>query len=452
LNLNKKFWKKRGEYHLSEEKFDCIVVGAGPSGIAAALTLAKAGLEVVVIERGEFPGAKNLFGGVLFTTILNRLIPEFWKEAPVERHVIGRRFSFLDSDSELALDFATGRYDQPPYNNSFTVLRSRFDRWFAETAEAAGAEIYPEVVVDDFVRKDGKVCGILARGEGGEQDELLADVVICAEGANSMLAEKSGLRKPMTPGNRVVAVKEIIKLPRETVEDRFHLEGDQGIACDYFGEAVKGMLGSGFLYTNRDSISVGVGCTIEDFLEKEVSPNDLLEEFKAHPRIRALVRGGEVIEYSTHMMPEDTYDDLPEMVGDGLILVGDSAGLINSSIYHEVTNMAMASGVFAAEAVIEAKEKGDFSKAALQSYRNKLDESFVLKDMFHFRNVLHFLKGNKQFLNEYPELFIELMADYFTVSETPKLQVRKEVLKKFRKKVKLLPFLRDLWKARGAMI
>ncbi|MEA1996918.1 MAG: FAD-dependent oxidoreductase [Gemmatimonadota bacterium] len=438
---------------MSEEKFDCIIVGAGPAGISAAITLARAGFEVIVLERGEYPGSKNLFGGILFSTVLNKLVPEFWKEAPVERHVIGRRFSFLGQDSEMALDFSSMRFNEPPFNNSFIVLRSRFDRWFAGKAEEAGAEIIPEIVVDDFKRdENGRVIGILARGEGGQHDELMADVVICAEGANSLLAEKSGLRKEMTPGNRVLTVKEIIKLPPEVVEDRFHLEGGQGVAYEYFGDAVKGMLGSGFIYTNRESISVGVGCTIEDLVEKKISPNDMLEYFKAHPRVRALVRGGEVVEYSSHMISEDSYHELPELVGDGLILAGDTAGLINASLYHEVTNLAMASGVFAAETVIEAKEKGDFSKAGLEAFRTRMEDSFVLKDMYHFRNTIEFLKSHKQFLNEYPELFLELMTDYFTVSETPKAQVRKEVMRKFRKRTKLLPFLWEMWKAKGAMI
>jgi len=177
------------------DKFDCILIGAGPAGIACAYTLAKAGLNIVVFERGEYPGSKNVSGGVLYSTVLNKLIPNFWQEAPVERHVSKRRYSILSEDSEMALEFSFGRFNEPPYNNSFTVLRSKFDQWFSKKAEDAGAFILAETVVDDFIIENGKIIGVKARREGGD---VLADVVVCAEGANSLLAEKAGLRKKPT--------------------------------------------------------------------------------------------------------------------------------------------------------------------------------------------------------------------------------------------------------------
>lgn len=439
-----------------EEKFDAIIVGAGPSGIASALTLAKAGLSVVVLERGEYPGAKNLFGGILFTTILAKLIPNFTEEAPLERHIVTRRFSLLSKEGELAVNLRNEQFNRPPFNHSFTVIRSRFDRWFAEKAEEAGAEVYPGVVVDDLIFENGKVVGIKARGEReGTYDELYGNCVIIAEGANSLLAERAGLRKEkskMSPENRVTAVKEVIKLPREVIEDRFHIKDNEGIAYEYFGEAVSGMIGSGFIYTNKDTISVGVGCLISDLMEKRMTLYDLLDAFKAHPAVAPLLRGGEVIEYSTHMIPEESYDELPELVGDGVLLVGDAAGLINPSFFHEVTNLAMASGVFAGEAVIEAKEKGDFSKETLSSYRKKLEDSFVLKDIKKYRRFIRFLKDNPEFLSDQLPFVVDLAASFFTVSETPKEEVVRDVIKRFRKKMGTFSLLKRLWQAKRAML
>ncbi len=439
-----------------EDKFDAIVIGAGPSGIASAIVMARRGLSVVVLERGDQPGSKNLFGGILFTNVLGELIPDFLESAPLERHIVQRRFSFLNKDSEAALEFRSERYNKPPFNNSFTTIRSRFDRWFAEQAEAAGAEVFPGVVVDDLVWNGGGVTGIKARGEKeGECDELYADVVICAEGANSMIAEKAGLRQDtslMGNGNRAVAVKEVISLPREVIEDRFHLEGDEGTAIEYFGEAVDGLIGSGFIYTNGESISVGVGCTIEGYVKQGIATYDQLDAFKDHPSVRNLVRGGEVVEYMTHMIPEDSYDKLPALTTDGLILVGDSAGFVNTSVYHEVTNMAMASGKIAGEVVCDAKEKNDFSNTTLSSYRTRLEDSFVLRDMKHYRKSMNFLHEHPQFLNHYPYAAIELLIDYFSVDGTPKEEVLRRSFREFRSKVSLVKLAVDMFKAKGALV
>src|SRR3989337_1262090 len=146
------------------ERYDCIIVGAGPAGITAAYKLAGAGLNVLVFERGEFPGSKNKFGGILYSTILNKLIPEFWKEAPVERHVVRRRYSFLSKDSEAACDLKFDAFNNPPYNHSFTVLRARFDKWFAKKAEEAGAVIVTDAVVDDFITEGGNRCCLRRSG------------------------------------------------------------------------------------------------------------------------------------------------------------------------------------------------------------------------------------------------------------------------------------------------
>jgi len=272
-----------------EEKFDCIIVGAGPAGLSAALTLAKAGVEVAVLERGEYPGSKNVMGGILFTTILDKLLPEFWKQAPVERHVTHRRFSMLSKDGEAAFDFKSSAFSEPPYNHTWTVLRAKFDRWYAEQVEAAGAMIIPGMMVSEALLEDGRVVGVKTEPGG---DELRCDVVISSEGANSFLAEQVGLRKPHDAKHMAVAVKEVIGLSRETIEDRFQLNDNEGSAYEVFGHAVQGTFGSGFVYTNKESLSIGIGATIHDMTRHNLNPNDVLEQFKKHPSIAPFAQTG----------------------------------------------------------------------------------------------------------------------------------------------------------------
>lgn len=431
--------------------FDVIVVGAGLAGTTAAYALAKAGVSVVVLERGEYPGAKNLFGGVLFSTILNRLIPNFWNDAPIERHIVKRRFAYLTADTEVGFDFKTERFKQPPYNNTFTVLRAKFDRWFAKKAEEAGAEIYTKVVVDDFLYEYGRITGIKARGSTeNTYDELRANVVICAEGANSMLAEKAGLRSgksKMSSRNRALGVKEIISLPQEVIQDRFQVSDTEGAAVEYFGDAVKGMIGAGFIYTNKNTISVGVGCSVDELESKKIALYDLLDYFKNHCAIRNLVKGGEVLEYSGHLIPEDNYNTLPSLVTDGLILVGDAAGLANNSFYHEITNLAMASGLNAAETIIEALKEKDFSGNSLSRYRDKLENSFVLKDMKQYKNFVNFLHQNKQLITTYPDVLCNSIVDYFTITEFPKKEIRKKIIAQARRKINIVKGAVDFFNA-----
>lgn len=417
------------------ERYDCIIVGAGPAGAAAAFKLATAGLSVIVFERGTAPGAKNLFGGILYTTVLGELIPSFRDDAPLERHVTRRRYSFVSKDSEAALDLRFDAFNRPPFNNSFTALRARFDKWFAAKAEQAGAVVVCEAVVDGLIVENGSVKGVCARMEGGS---VYANVVIVAEGANALLSEKSGLRPKPDAANMSLGVKEIISLPEGVIEDRFGLEQGEGAACEFFGEALgPGIEGGGFIYTNKETLSVGVVCPISVLKEKGLKPNEMIDAFKLHPAVKRLLRGGAIEEFAAHMIPEGGYNAVPRFTGPGWLLAGDCAGFVNPSLYKEGTNLAMASGVFAAETVIEAAGRGDFSEAGLQGYARRLNASFVMKDLKRYKDVPSALHSSTGLFREYPEAVMELLERHFTISNESKEDAHKELRRLLRGKVSL---------------
>jgi electron transfer flavoprotein-quinone oxidoreductase len=196
-----------------DERFDAIVVGAGPAGITAAKEMAAAGLAVVVLERGQFPGAKNVWGGILYREPTEQMVPGFEAEAPLERPIIEQRYLLLTDDAMMGATFRTERFARPPYN-AYTVLRSPFDRWYASQAEEAGAEVYSELTVTDLLWEDGAVAGVTT---GEPEGELLARCVVIADGANSMLAQKIGLHREWAPIEQALVAKELIALPPDVI-------------------------------------------------------------------------------------------------------------------------------------------------------------------------------------------------------------------------------------------
>lgn len=432
-----------------EERFDCIVVGAGPAGISAAIKMADAGLNVVVLERGEYPGAKNMSGGILFSTAIEKLTGHFPDDAPLERRVARRRFSLMTGDTELAFEFKTARWDAPPHNHTWTVLRANFDRWFAKKAQEVGAELVCGVLVSELIIRDGRVTGVKTEPGG---DELLADCVISAEGANSLLALQADLRDKFVPHSMALGIKEVIGLKRGTIEDRFNLEGNEGAALQFFGQSVKGLYGSAFVYTNLDTISIGLAVSVGHIAEAGSKPHELLDSFASHPAIRPYLRGGETLEYSAHMIPEAGYYGLPrDFVTDGLLLAGDAAGFINTSQYFEGTNLASASGAMAGETVVEAKKKGDFSKDALSEYSRKLKNSFVMKDMYKFRRMKKTMLKHPEYLGEYPQAIVDAVIKLFTISDKSKAEVEREVRRHLHSKIGRLGLLKAAWNMRKAM-
>nr|WP_295969729.1 FAD-dependent oxidoreductase [uncultured Bacillus sp.] len=424
------------------EKFDVIVVGAGPAGTACAFTCAKNGLKVLQIERGEYPGSKNVMGGVLYRKQLEELIPQFWHEAPLERPIIEQRFWMMDKESTVTFSYKGLEWGVEPYNN-FTVLRAQFDQWFAQKAVEEGVLLINETVVTECIVENEKVVGVRTDRPDGD---VYADVVVLADGVNSLLGKQLGFHKEFRPDEVALTVMEVINLPKEKINDRFNLEENQGCTIEIFGDSTKGNVGTAFLYTNKDSLNIGVGTTLSSMISAKLKPYELLDYLKNHPMVRPLLAGGESAEYLAHLIPEGGFRSVPKVAGNGVLVIGDAAQLVNA-IHREGSNMAMASGKMAAEAIMEAKERNDFSESSLNSYRDALNASFIIKDLEKYKDATHTFEHNPQYFREYVPMMNQAASSFFSVDGTPKKEKQKQIMSSIKGQKGTFNVIKDLYRA-----
>ncbi|MEC9489219.1 MAG: FAD-dependent oxidoreductase [Halanaerobium sp.] len=284
----------------------------------------------------------------------------------------------LDVDSAVKMGFTGLKFGKAPYN-SFSVIRSKFDKWLANKAAKAGAHLMLSTLVEDLVyEKTGmrsrKIDGV--RLENGET--IRADVVILAEGVQAAILQKAGMRQEIKPDSLTHYVKEVIHLGSEKIEERFQLEPGEGTVIGMIGYPTSGVVGKAGLWTCKETISLMVGGFLNQLIDKGHNPYQLLQRTKDHPLVKRLLEGGETVEFLSHAIPKGGYKKIPRLIDNGLLVVGDAAMMISG---RRGSDLAMLTAKFAAETILQALAKGDFNKAIMDSYVVKVKDSFFMKDI-----------------------------------------------------------------------
>jgi electron transfer flavoprotein-quinone oxidoreductase len=393
--------------------FDAIVVGSGLAGSCAAIELAREGKNVLVVERGNYSGAKNMTGGRIYAHSLHKVFPDNFDEIPFERKVTRERISLMSPDSNFTIEFTSDQLDQEG-SESYTVLRSGFDQWMQEQAEDAGAEYINGIAVEKLMKDDnGRVIGIMA----GE-DEITADVVLLCDGVNSLLTQQAvGFQRPSAK-QMAVGIKDVFELPEKTINDRFGVTSDEGTAWLFAGDVTHGVFGGGIIYVNKESLSVGIVAGIDAVATQAKRPiYQMLQDFEDRDDIKPYLEGAKRVEHSGHMVPEGGLNMMPDLTTDGCLIAGDAAMMcINFGYTVRGMDYAVEAGRLAGIEAAKALDNGDTSKAGLAGYEKALEDSFVMKDLRGFSAEPEFMENFDHMFKGYPEMVRDIMNKVFVVN------------------------------------
>ncbi|NEW59655.1 NAD(P)-binding protein [Sulfurovum sp. bin170] len=379
---------------------DVLIVGGGPSGLATAIELANQLKEkgeekrIMLIEKGSEIGSHILSGAVIRPKVFKDLLTaEEFDGIPFDSQVTTDVTVKLNDSGEMVLPF------HPPYMNNdgnYIASLGKVCKYLATIAEAKGVEIYTGFSVDDMLyNADGKVAGVKTKDTGldhnGEKQKnyqegtvVEASITVLAEGTRGSLAKKVidrfNLDSGKNPQIYSLGVKEIWSVPEGNIE--------AGAVYHTFGFPLKDKseFGGGFIYgltDNRVALGLVVGL---DYADPSFDTHAAMQIWKTHPYVSKFLEGGKVIEFGAKTLPEGGWNSMPKYFDDNLMIVGDSAGFLTTARLKGI-HLGVRSGICAARTAMSAFEKGDTSKNTLVEYEERVNKSFIYKEMYPIRNM-----------------------------------------------------------------
>jgi electron-transferring-flavoprotein dehydrogenase len=392
---------------MSEEEretleIDVLFVGAGPASLAGAYHLARLverynedggdplELSIAVLEKGKEIGSHALSGAVVDPRAMQELYTEDWQQAPFEALVGREEVLLLTEQRAFPLPVL------PPAlrnHGNYVASLGKLVQWMAAKAEEAGVDVFPEFPATLALLEDGRVVGVRTGDRGIDREgkkkanyepgiDIRSQVTLLGEGPRGTLAKQLDTAFQLSAGRNPqvysIGIKEIWELPEGRVEP--------GMVTHTMGWPLGTQtFGGSFLYGMQgDQLIVGLVVGL-DYENPWLDPHTEFQRFKTHPRIRQLLEGGKMTFYGAKALPEGGWWAMPRLWGDGFLLIGDTGGLLNSERLKGI-HLAMKSGMLAAETAFEAIVAGDTSGGRLAAYQEKVEASWIRKELWRVRN------------------------------------------------------------------